>query len=290
MPSADLPPAIHVDEPRAFGHFIGDLLTRHLDVTIPQPYALTADRLPKIARVSTWMELDAVTVRAVPSAHATRYLIDLEYQIVDSPTQLEVAALPAVGLRFAGGGRSFERDIGTWPIVIAPLAPGALRTGLETLRPARVPSLIDATASKVRLLLFGAGSAVLFAYLALVRLALPRLEGRRGPFATAHRTVRMLAASPASVARQQAALRAVHRAFDATAGFRVFGERLEEFLAAHPEFRGLRAPASNFFAVSRAAFFATGGVDASAPLDGLLALTAQFKACERRRAPRTGPT
>jgi mxaA protein len=288
MLSAGLPPVTQVEEPRAFGYFLGDLLTRRIEVTIPQPYALTESRLPKVARVSAWLELDDVVVRSSRSGSSTRYRIDLKYQIIDSPTQLQVAAMPAVELHFAGGGRSLEQDIGSLPIAIAPLAPGATRTGLAALRPARAPTLLDATATKVRLLLFSVGAAVLFAYLALVQFALPRLSGRRGPFATAHRTLRTLAATPASVARHQAALRAVHRAFDATAGFRVFGEQLEEFMALHPEFRGAQDPASTFFAVSRAAFFATDRAAASPPLDGLLALTAQFKARERlaqKRAP-----
>jgi mxaA protein len=282
MPSADLPPAVHVDEPRAFGHFIGDRLTRHIDVTVPLPYALADGRLPQRARLSKWVELDDVAVRASRSSNATRYLIDLTYQIVDSPTQPEVAAIPSVGLRFVGGGGAFEQHIEAWALAIAPLVPGGNRAGMEAMRPARAPVPIEATADRVRLRLFGAGSILLFAYLALLQFALPRLKARRGPFAAAHRTLRLLSASAPSVVRHQAALRAVHRAFDKTAGFGVFAQRLEEFLALHPEYLAAREPARNFFESSRQAFFGPGGVDASASLDGLLALTAQCKALERR--------
>jgi mxaA protein len=282
MPSADLPPAVHVEEPRAFGHFIGDRVTRHIDITVPEPFALAGDRLPQRARLSKWVELDDVAVRASRRSNATRYLIELTYQIVDSPTQPELAAIPSVGLRFVGGGRSFEQAIDAWPLAIAPLAPDETRAGLEAMRPARAPVPIDAAAGRVRLLLFGAAAAVLFVYLALVQVVLPRLKARRGPFAAAHRTLCLLAASAPSVVRHQAALRAVHRAFDRTAGFGVFAPRLEEFWALHPEFLAAREPARIFFESSRQAFFGPGGGAANAPLEGLLALTALCMAIERR--------
>jgi mxaA protein len=301
MPSTDLPPAIHVDEPRAFGHFIGDVLTRHIEVTVPLPYALAEGRLPQRGRIGR-LELEDAAVGATRIANTTRYRIDLVYQIVDSPLAPEIAPMPPVALRFAGGGRSFEQEINPWPIAMAPLAPSGIRTAFPALRPARAPTAIDATATRLSLVLCGALSAVLFAHLVLARIVLPRLAGRRGPFATALLTLRTLAASAPSVARRQAALRAVHRAFDATVGFRVFAARLEEFFALHPEFLEMRDAAKNFFELSRQEFFGPGGADGEGAggaqsngpggaddnraLDALMTLTAQFKARESRARAR----
>ena len=47
----------------------------------------------------------------------------------------------------------------------------------------------------------------------------------------------------------------LHRAFDATAGRRMFADDLDEFLARHPQFGPLRARIGAFFAESRTAFF-----------------------------------
>jgi mxaA protein len=275
-----------VQNPRAFGHFIGDTLERRIEVAVPHPYVLSTGKLPMPARVNPWLELTRVAARATDSERGLRYDIDLSYQIVNSPTKSRVASIPGLTLRFVGGGRAFDRTIDGWPIAIAPLAASGTRVDLEALRPARRPMQIDGTAVEVRLLSFGSASAALFGVLALLEFGLPGAARRRRPFAAAHRALRALAKTPASMDRHHAALRTVHRAFDQTMGVRVFAEQLDEFLASHAHFREVSDRAASFFAASQREFFGRGSGGESPTLESLLALCREFEVRERRTTAR----
>jgi len=280
--AAQLPAAadIQLENPRAFGHFIGDRLERHVQISVPRQYVLQQKTLPKAGRASAWIELTAAHVESSSNATRSEYRIDLHYLVVNSPTENRVVTLPAVKVLFAAPDATLEQTIDEWPVALAPLSPGGVRRGLEQLRPAHLPPLIDTTASKVRLASYLVVVMLIATYLILSRYGGPAFTRRNRPFAAAQRVVRSLANQPASEENFRMALQAVHRAFDDTAQVRVFPERLDEFMTHQPRFADLQGLAERFFALSRSEFFA-GGASESRELSWLLDLCKQFRARER---------
>jgi mxaA protein len=281
LASAQSASDVQTENPRAFGHFVGDILARHIALTVPRPFAIAPDGLPKPGRLNAWIELHDVAVRATREPQHTRYHVDLTYQVINSPVQTRVATLPGVRLKFSSADKSFDTSIAEWPVTIAPLAGGAVRSGLEEIRPPHAPQLIDSGASAIRLALWLAIAAALLLAAAVNHFGMPWLSRYQGPFANAHRALRKLARRPAGNETFRSALRALHRAFDQTAGVRVFPGELDGFFTRHGNFADLRAAAQRFFEISNREFFA-GGVEGSEQrIDWLLELCAQYRARER---------
>ena len=273
---------VQVENPRPFGHFLGDRVTRRIRLTAPRPYTLAQDALPKTERISTWIELTDVAVQSAPGLSGTRYHIDLIYQLINSPTQTQLAPLPDVRLKFTASGRTtIAADIDEWSIAVAPLAPRPAVAKTEPLRPARAPKLIDNGATEGRLILYCTGMVAIGAWLTFVQYVIPRLRLRNGPFAAAQRTIESLTQQPPDEAHLQAALRAMHRAFDQTAGRRLFPEHLGQFLSRHRHFEDLHGSVQHFYEVSSREFFGDGAPIDLYRLDWLLALCAQCRARER---------
>jgi mxaA protein len=282
LASADAASSVSVENPRAFGHFIGDRLERHIELTVPYGYGVAEDGLPKPGRVTPWFALTAATAQSTPGFAGVHYRIALTYLAVNSPMQAKVVELPTVRLKFSAAGKAFEEKVEAWPISLAPLTTSINRLGLEEMRPDRAPKLIDTTMAQTRLALCVTLAAATLLFLLFAQFVWPWLKHRNGPFATAHRRLQSLAKDPPSAANFQAALRTLHRAFDETAGVRVFPEQLDQFLSRHPQFSDLRGSSQRFFAASSGEFFDK-GVDAEVRrLDWLLHLSSDYRARERR--------
>ena len=71
----------------------------------------------------------------------------------------------------------------------------------------------------------------------------------------AAKTLRRAPREPVGDAPRAESLRAVHQAFNQTAGRTVFLESLEDFFTEHPRFVSERAAINAFFSHSRAVFF-----------------------------------
>jgi mxaA protein len=278
-PSSD----VRIDEPRAFGHFIGDPLDRSIEITVPAGYTLAPESLPKPQREGAWLELQSVRSRWDATARGRRVRVDLHYQVINSPASLLQTVLPGMTLHFIDGAGSFDRVIDEFPLVVSPLARGSAELLLTSMRPSRVPLMIDAGRWKW-LLAAAAATAALFMAAATGRRLSGLIQARgHGPFDRAHRTLRALGAAAPGVERHRAALRAVHRAFDETAGIPVFAEGLDAFFDARPAFAAARAPVRAFYAASRLEFFGGGNDrDDMLRIERLVSLCAQLRACERQ--------
>ncbi len=282
-PTADPSSDLRIDEPRAFGHFIGDPLDRSIAITVPAGYTLAPESLPKPQREGAWLELQSVRSRWDVTARGRRVRVDLHYQLINSPGSLLQTVLPGMTLHFIDGAASFDRVIDEFPIVVSPLARGSVDAMLTSMRPSRAPLVIDAGRWKW-LLAAAAATAALFMAAASGRRLSGLIHARApGPFDRAHRTLRTLGAAAPGVERHRAALRAVHRAFDETAGIPVFAEGLDAFFDARPAFAAARAPVRAFYAASRLEFFGGGNDrDDMLRIERLVSLCAQLRACERQ--------
>lgn len=256
-PAADPAAAeITAQEPRPFGYAVGDLVERVITISVDQRYRLEVDSVPKIGRQDAWLELRAADLQSHAERQSMRYTLALTYQIMNVAAEVRTIALPTLKFGFQGEP-PFTQELAGWPITVAPLTPEVVlaRAGLDELRPDRSPSLIDTSARRLRLWLYGALFALVLLSYVYTRFGSGLLT--RKPFARACREVGKFEKVKSPDA-YLAALRAVHRAFDETNGAPVFCEQIGAFLAKQPRFADLRVDIEKFFALSRQEFFGDG--------------------------------
>jgi len=237
-------------DPRAFGYFVGDVVTRRIEVQIPAGLQLDAESLPRVGRQGQALELRRV---AWDSNHAT---LTMDYQVFIAPRDVRTLEMPPVSLRFAGTPRAQTLRIDAWPVTVAPLVPleTSPRHGLGELRPDAPPPLIDTHFMRWRLAAYGLVAALLLAYLAHVYLALPWLARRARPFGRAYGEVRGLSVN-SSPEQVRSGMQALHQALNLTAGQVLFEKDVPAFVIAHPRFGPMQADWLDFFRRSRRAFF-----------------------------------
>ena len=246
-----------VDEPRAFGHSVGDVLSRGITIRVPKSLRLDEASLPSIGRRGTALELRHVHWERHAESGADRYELRLDYQLFLAPREVRTLEMPPLMLRFEGAPRAQEVRIDAWPVVAAPLGPleASPRHGLGDLRPDRAPPLIDTRAARWRLGAYAAVAVLALGYLAWVYLAWPWWLQRHRPFGRAWHELRSLSAR-SSLDEVRAAIRRLHEALNRTAGQVLFEHGVDRFVAAQPRFAPLQADLASFFRRSREAFFA----------------------------------
>jgi mxaA protein len=246
-------------EPRAFGHRVGDVVGREVLIDIPSRYTLDETSLPVPGPQGLAFELRSMAKRSHATATGRRVHLRLDYQVFAAPVAVRTYELPGLRLRFDGGPRVEELRVDPWPLVVAPLAGEQVshRDGLGELRPDSAPLMRGTTVERALLWLCAVLALGLAGYLALVYVGLPWQARRSRPFAQAFAMVRAHA-----VADWPLACRALHAAFDQTAGRTVFADSIPTFVAQAPRFATLQGDIGRFFAGSQAGFF---GGEAPAP-------------------------
>jgi mxaA protein len=259
-----------VEQPRSFGHFIGDRLQQRILLEV-QGDALEPAGLPEPERLGVWVERLSSRMESDPAGR--RWLI-VNYQIINAAPTLTTIRLPAWQLKGAKtiNGNAELLSIAAWSIHVAPLAPTAAVTA-ETLRPDRpAPPIATAPIVQGLQLSLGALLLTLLAWLGWV-LWRNRQAAAQQPFACAQRQLRGLGAGDA------AAWHVLHRAFERSAGRALQRSSLETLFQAEPHLTAMRAEIEDFFARSEAFFFATGM--APAPID-IHGLCKKLRQLERR--------
>jgi len=252
-----------VEQPRPFGYVVGDVMTQRVLLEI-DGHELAPATLPKAERVNVWLERRPARIESPLDGH--RWLA-LDYQVINAPQSLTTVSLPAFELQGASDGATLK--IAAWPISVNALT----SDGSRELRPDR-PAPAIATAP-IRRQIATWSSAFLLALAAwLGWLAWRNWRAAAAqPFAHALREMRHLDATAPE------AWRALHRAFDQTAGRVVQSATLPALFERVPQLQPLRPEIEQFFAQSRALFFG-GGL----PPDRMSAraLCAQLRRIEKR--------
>lgn len=247
--------AATVEQPRAFGHVIGDVLTqRVLLEQAGQP--LQPSALPSTARIDLWLERRPPHIET--DAEGRRWLA-IDYQVVNAPRALTAISLPALSIATASGP---ALALPAWPISIGPLTPlDVLAEGdLQALRPDRpvapLPTYVLQQQLKLSLLALLAVFAAWLGWWAWRN----QLEAQQLPFANAWRELKRLGDSSGPEA-----WRVVHRALNKSAGRVVHGASLPQLLAEAPYLRPLKPRLEDFYREStRRFFFAESAAAASA--------------------------
>ena len=274
------------DEPRAYGYFVGDIVTRRIHIHAPDGLRLDEDSLPSAARLGQALELRSVQWQRGAVRDGAGYALTLEYQVFIAPREARVLEMPPIKLRFiAGAPRVQELRIEAWPVTVAPLVPldASPRHGLGELRPDAAPPLIDTRPALWGLLVCGGLGALLLAYLAHVYLALPWWSRRKRPFALAWQQMRGVSAQSSSD-QVRFAMQRVHEALNRTAGRVLFENGVSGFVASHPQFAPVHEDLRGFFRLSHSAFFGGGDDEAILDSDGVIELCRRCRDIERGAA------
>lgn len=262
--AAGTPPSAFVDEPRAFGHTIGDVLTQRVLLhAAGRDFGDVAP--PSSGRVGVWFERRPARIET--DALKRRWMV-IDYQVTNAPRALTQLALPALLLRTRAGD---VLSVAEWPVSVGPLVPdgAAPGAGLPAMRPERgaSPTAVQPIARRLAFAL-AALTATLAAWLGWW-VWRNRREAARLPFARAWRRIERLGAGddgPAGGAGGAGAgnapadadvlWRIVHRALDETAGRVVHLRSLPSLFAHAPWLEPLRPEIEAFYLRSDERFFA----------------------------------
>jgi mxaA protein len=250
QPAAATAPAVPatVEQPRAFGHTIGDVLTQRVLLQL-DGHDFRPAKLPEPARIGVWFERHPARVET--AADGPQWLV-LQYQLLNAPRELATVNLPA--LKLAGPAGSPELQVPAWTISVAPLTPRRAfgEVGLPELQPDRPAPRVE-TGPLQRRLRFSVGALVLALTAWGAWLAWRNWRASSAqPFARALRQLRRLAPN------DPRAWRALHEAFDHTAGRVLQGATLPMLFEQSPQLKPLRARIEQFYAQSAALFFGPG--------------------------------
>jgi mxaA protein len=249
-------PAV-VEQPRAFGHAIGDVVSQRV-LLAEDGHAFEPATLPGPARLGVWFERRGARVEE--AADGRRWLV-VDYQIVNAPPALATVRLP--GWELPGAHDAPPLRVAPWSLTVAPLvARAATPADGLLLRPDHPPPAIDTGPLQRRLAATACAlAACLLAWGAWLGWRTWRAASTQ-PFARALRELRGLDdGSPA-------AWRALHDAFDRTAGEVARPATLARLFDRAPHLAPQRARIERFFAQSQARFFdAARAPDAESPVD-----------------------
>jgi mxaA protein len=254
-----------IQEPRAFGHVIGDVLTQRILLQSGSEDMGTV-AMPSVGRAGVWFERR--NPRIETDSDGRRWMA-IDYQITNAPPTLTQIALPALTLASSTSGLTLQ--VPEWPVSVAPLTPKtAFASGdLQSLRPDRLAPAL-ATAPLRRQLAFALG---LFALTLLVWLGWwqwrNQREAARLPFARAWRQMRR--PSTPDVDKEAHAWLCLHRALNETAGHVVHAGALPGLVARAPYLQPLQPQLERFYQHSGERFFTAraNDADASFPLHEL---------------------
>jgi mxaA protein len=265
---------------RDFGYFVGDTLTSGIEFLLSPGTRLDERSLPPPGPINGLVDLRHVIVTRSTVAAGQREVIRATYQLFFSP--LEVAALhvPGYSVSFLQGRRRIVAPVPGFAVLVSPFR--------HDLRPKPDPALVRPDRAVARI---DTGTFRNELWVGIVLAALGSLglawssgwvtsPGRQRPFARAASNVSKLRRTSDSGATIKALL-ILHRAFDATAGRRIFADDLEVFFQHHRNFVPLRRDIEAFFLSSRDAFFSALPPASSISVAGLARLSRGLASAER---------
>jgi mxaA protein len=131
-------PEAKVQQPRAFGYVLGDVIAQRV-LLESAGAAFQLAKMPGTQRVGIWLERRAARVEA--AADGKRWLI-VEYQLINVPRILTTITVPPLLLESSGNTRLLVPD---WSVSVNPLTPQSTAfdtAGMGELRPDRPAALI----------------------------------------------------------------------------------------------------------------------------------------------------
>ncbi|HEV7835071.1 MAG TPA: calcium incorporation protein MxaA [Caballeronia sp.] len=257
-----------VEQPRAFGYTVGDVLSQRILLPLGDDGGSPA-ATPSTGRIGIWFERRHPRIET--DAQGRRWMV-IDYQIVNAPQSLTTISLPALTLG--------SLQVPEWPLSVSPLTPNtAFGMGeLQPLRPDRqVPLPAIAPLRRQTIWALGFLALTLAAWFGWWKWRNTR-EAARLPFARAYMAMQRLESSrPDTNARGWLCL---HRALNETAGQVVHAGSLPNLLARAPHLKALQPQLERFYQHSGERFFASRSADEDFPL---IELSRALYRAERRQ-------
>lgn len=283
-----------VDPVKDVGYVIGDVVTRHITLTIKKPYRLIEESLPIVDYEKTYrgqpigVYLSALSHTKKDEGDQVVHQLTLDYQIFTSSVVAKRAAVLAEYLRLLNT-ESKDREVvkyrvPMWEFVISPLSVFGQIKVEDDMSQFRGPLLMDASSQKTRLkisLVLLVLSLLGLLYIVGKNAWLPRMGG---PFAKAYRIIKKQDNTPQGI---QAAVSSMHAALNTAAGHSLFTDNLEEFLAKKPAFKVIKSEVQQFFGLSNQVFFEPDARHevGSEPVTWLKQFCRRCRDCERGLIP-----
>jgi mxaA protein len=258
-----------VEQPRSFGHVIGDLFTQRVLLSAGGKEFEPAD-LPSTGRAGVWFERRAVRVETDEQG---RRWLSVTYQLMNSPPALAIVNVPAWKLK--SRDTKEELSVAEWPMSVAPLTPREpfARAGLGGLRPDRAVAPIPLLPMQ-RGFWIGIGGFILCIAAWVAWWAWRGWKAASSqPFAVALREMGKVEGTAPE------AWHALHRAFDRMAGQAIREETLPQLFRQAPHLVPMRSAIELFFSQSAARFF--GGQSPQQPV-GVRELCRELRRIEKR--------
>jgi len=240
-----------VQEPRAFGYLLGDVLTQRI-LLRDESHDVGSVTPPSLGRTDVWLERRRV--RTETDADGRRWLA-IDYQVVNVPGALAQIALPALTLASSSGA---TLRVAEWPLSIGPATPAnPFNAGdLQALRPDRLAAPVPTVPLRRQASIAGGLSLLSLLCWAGWWWWRNARESARLPFARAWRQMRRMQ-PPAGAGAQAAAdgWLCLHRALNETAGHVVHAGSLPGLFVQAPYLQPLRAQLEQFYRQSAERFF-----------------------------------
>ena len=139
---------VSVQNPRAYGWWLGDELVQQVRITLPPGAALDPASLPRARAVDYWLDLRAVERQD----DGNRISLTLRYQNFYSALEPSTRQVPAFPMRLMDGSRL---DLPGFSYVTSPLRPILAPSTPDQLQPDPPYHLIDSRPTLMRLALSG---------------------------------------------------------------------------------------------------------------------------------------
>ncbi len=279
-----LPEGVRVSPERNFGYVIGDVLTQR--IALPDPYT-QADllKLSDISRVSTWLERQSALMESLADGSHT---LTLHYQIINAPQSIISVALPELTFTPSSGE---SMTVPAWPFTLGPLTASVPQAD-SAVTDSTIP-VIDGIALKADMALPRLDDITPAARLrlALLLLALTLASWAGWYFWRNHRDKVRLPFARALLSlssRKQrkhgntnAAWKALHHAFNQSAGAVVNTSSIDTLMDTHDWLRPLEPRIRSFYAASAAHHYALPPRNEPFAVEELARVLAD---CERRNS------
>jgi mxaA protein len=284
------------DPERAVGYTVGDVLTRHLTLSIKKPYKLIDESLPIVGYQKRYrgqpigIDLSDIKHTSQDNGKEVTHNLTLSYQVWTNKTVVKPGALPAEYLHIINveskGKEVVKFRIPSFEFNISPIARFGQVKIEDDMSKYRGPLLLESAPEKQRL-------KILLSILALSLLGLIYMLGKHtwlprmgGPFAKSYRQIRKQANTPQGI---QSAVSSIHAALNITAGHSLFSDNLDDFLAKKPAFNAIKTEMQQFFGLSNQVFFEPNAQHrvGSEPLEWLTQFSRRCRDCERGLIPDT---
>jgi mxaA protein len=276
------------------GYTVGDVLTRHLVISIKKPYKLVPESLPIVGYEKKYkgqplgIDLSDLEHTEKDESGQVIHNLSLSYQVFTNSVVAKPGALPTEYIRLINteskGKEVVKFRIPSYEFVISPLSIFGQIKVEEDMSGFQGPLLLDASPEKKHL-------KILLSILVLSLLGLLYILGRHawlphmgGPFARTFRVIRKL---PNDQTGLQTAVSKMHESLNATAGNSLFNSNLDAFLEQKPAFKVIKIELLQFFALSRQVFFEPNAKHeaGSEPIQWLTQLCRRCRDCERGLVP-----